>query len=639
MAYLTVLSGPVAGRTVFLDNQVFSIGRQASNDLELPDLSISRQHCVIEMQTAGPGARFFIRDLSSANGININGKSVTGSELQPGDRIQLGDCILRFDDDAAQVLIAEGDVMESTIQLGQAEVRRIETGPPLEPMPNADRYADDLKALLGISLALGGLHRFSEIQACFLERIVARIPARYAATVPLVSGELEESIRRAAQHIPGEDASSRQIGYLGVSRTVLERVWRTQEAILAAPQRNPCSLAEADSIRRSRTEAVIGAPAFSDDRLVGILYLSSTVAGAFDIHHLRLAVAAAGILGVALKRALRSEELERDNARLLSRVRIQHQLVGTSAETGRLLTEIQRVCATDATVLIFGETGTGKELAAQALHANSPRASRPLIAFNCAAFSERLIESELFGHERGAFSGAYGLKRGAFEQAHNSTLFLDEIGELPLPLQAKLLRSLETREIRRLGGDQPIRVDFRLPAATHRDLAAAVKAGLFRADLYYRLNVVAIAIPPLRERRRDILPLAEHFLEQLCGKTSRHIEGFSSAVRAYLERYDWPGNVRELRNAIERAVIAGASPFIEIEDLPESLTALPAPAGEPIPYKQSLLEARRKIILAAFQSAEGKHNRAAQLLGVHPNNLHRMLNELGLRDQLRRAVL
>jgi transcriptional regulator with GAF, ATPase, and Fis domain len=211
-----------------------------------------------------------------------------------------------------------------------------------------------------------------------------------------------------------------------VSRTVLERVLRTQEAFLAGPVRHQPLMTEAESIVRSGTEAVMAAPAFSDDELVGVVYFSSTLPMAFDIHHLRLGTAAAGILGIALKRALRAEELERENARLLSRVRIQHQIVGGSPETAKVLAEIQRVCATDTTVLILGDTGTGKELAAQALHANSSRASRPLVAFNCAAFSESLIESELFGHERGAFSGAYGLKRGIFEQAHNGTLFLEK---------------------------------------------------------------------------------------------------------------------------------------------------------------------------------------------------------------------
>jgi transcriptional regulator with PAS, ATPase and Fis domain len=371
--------------------------------------------------------------------------------------------------------------------------------------------------------------------------------------------------------------------------------------------------------------------------VASVIYLASAAAGSFDTHHLRLAAAAASILGAAVRRAMALEDLERENARLLSQVRIRHQIVGASPGIAKVLTDVQRICVTDATVLILGETGTGKELAAQAIHANSSRSSLPMIAVNCAAFTEGLMESELFGHERGAFSGAIALKRGIFEQAQGGTLFLDEIGELPIALQAKLLRVLESHEIRRVGGEKAIPVNFRLVAATHRDLREAVRSGAFRADLFYRLDVVSIRIPPLRERRQDILPLAEHFLAEFRRKTSRHIEGLAESTRAYLERYEWPGNVRELRNAIERTVIAGASPSIELEDLPDALMGCREPESEATPYKQALLEAKRKIVLAAFQAAEGKHTRAAELLGVHPNNLHRMLNELGIRDLAKKA--
>lgn len=636
MASLTFLTGPLAGRRVTLDTEFFSIGRQASNDLELPDLSVSRQHCVIESHITGVGPKFFVRDLSSANGVVVNAEPVTEHELRHGDRLQLGDCALRFDEDAPGVVLSETSVMESTFQLGSAEVRVIQACQIVESMPDAERYSDDLRTLLEISVRLGSLRQVSEIQSCFLQLIATRIPADHAAAIPIVSTELDRSIRRASQHATVEQGLKHP-PELSVSRTVLDRVLQRQEAIMACPLGNQNLFAGADSILRSGIQSVIAAPAFSGAELAGILYLASTSAKAFDLHHLRLATAAAGILGMALKRALASEELEAENARLMSRVRIAHEIIGASPEIIKVLMDIQRVSAADTTVLVLGETGTGKELVARALHANSARVSHPLIPFNCAAFTESLVESELFGHERGAFSGAIAMKRGLFEQARGGTLFLDEIGELQPSLQAKLLRVLESREIRRLGGEKAIPVDFRLIAATHRNLREAVKIGSFRADLFYRLDIVSITIPSLRDRRRDILPLADHFLDKFRSKTSRQILGLTAQVRAYLEHYDWPGNVRELRNAIERAVIAGASPYIEIEDLPDSLTGSPGDTGELIPYKESLLESRRRIVLSAFQSAEGKHSRAAQLLGVHPNNLHRMLNELGLRDQVRRV--
>ena len=629
MAHLIVLTGLLAGRVANIDGDSFPIGRLPANDLELPELSISRQHCVIEIQRAGGETHYRIRDLQSANGVKVNGRVVNECELQSGDRIQLGDCLLRFHEQEPRMLISEAADIESTFRLGPAEMRDIQAGIASGGMPETGRYGEDLKALLEISVALSDLRHVGEIQSRFLERIVARIPADYAAAIPIVSKDLESSIRRASQHARSEKSLAQ-----GISSTVLDQVLKTQEAILAGSMRNEYSPLTSESIAQSGAKAVLAVPALVHGEVASVIYLASASAGSFDAHHLRLAAAAASILGAAVRRAVALEELERENARLLSQVRICHQIVGTSPGIAKVLTDIQRICTSDATVLILGETGTGKELAAQAIHANSSRSSRPMLAVNCAAFNENLLESELFGHERGAFSGAIALKRGIFEQVQGGTLFLDEIGELPVSLQAKLLRVLECHEIRRVGGEKAMPVNFRLVAATHRDLREAVRNGAFRADLFYRLDVVAVRIPPLRERRQDILPLAEHFLAEFRRKTSRQMEGLAASTRAYLERYEWPGNVRELRNAIERAVIAGASPFIEIEDLPDALTGAQEVESEATPYKQALLEAKRKIVLGAFQAAEGKHPRAAELLGVHPNNLHRMLNELGLRNQM-----
>jgi transcriptional regulator with GAF, ATPase, and Fis domain len=638
MAKLTLLSGLFAGRVVPLDAECLSIGRQVSNDLDLPDLSISRHHCVIETVKNDAAARFVIRDLESANGVRVNGHRVLERELHYGDRIELGDCALLFEDDPSQMLIDDAAEFASTIQLAPAEVQQMHGGAAFDAMPDRERYSGDLSALLDMAVQLSSLSLVPEIQARFLERITARIPAEFAAAIPVISPDLEQCVRRANQYwFPGKDPSGGRPESV-VSRTILDRVLRTHQAMVAgASAADPSTLPQTDSIVRAGSRSILAAPAFANDELTGMIYFATPVPGAFDDHHLRLAAAAGTILGVALKRAVNYEEVHRENARLLSQVRIRHQIVGASSGITKVVADIQRVCSTNTTVLIVGETGTGKELVAEAIHANSPRASQCLVALNCAVFTESLIESELFGHERGAFSGAYASKRGVFEQAQGGTLFLDEIGELPVAMQAKLLRVLESREIRRVGGEKAISVDFRLVAATHRNLAEAVKMGAFRSDLYYRMNVVSITIPPLRERRQDIIPLAEYFLAEFRRKTLRHIEGFAPSTCKYLERYDWPGNIRELRNAIERAVIAGASPLVTIEDLPDSLSSAPVVAGEPIPYKQALLEARRKIVLEAFRAAGGTHSQAAELLGIHPNNLHRMLNELGLREQVRRT--
>jgi Nif-specific regulatory protein len=297
---------------------------------------------------------------------------------------------------------------------------------------------------------------------------------------------------------------------------------------------------------------------------------------------------------------------------------------------------IARVAATDSTVLIGGESGTGKELVARAIHQNSSRAAQPFIAINCAALTESLLESELFGHERGAFTGAVALKKGKFEMADGGTLFLDEVGELAPALQAKLLRVLQQQEFERVGGTRRIHVDVRILAATNRDLDAAVRAVNFRQDLYFRLNVISVTMPPLRERREDIPLLAAHFAKQFCQKMKRSPMAISEKARAALLRYDWPGNIRELENAIERAVVLGASDSILPEDLPEAVVELAAaaPSGSvssPGNYQAAVVEAKQRVVREALERAGGVITEAARLLDVHPNYLHRLMRNLQLR--------
>jgi len=307
-----------------------------------------------------------------------------------------------------------------------------------------------------------------------------------------------------------------------------------------------------------------------------------------------------------------------------------HDMVGDSAPMRGVYECIRKVAPRDSTVLITGETGTGKELAARAVHQNSPRAMRPFVAVNCAALTEPLLESELFGHEKGAFTGAYALKKGKFEVAEGGTIFLDEIGELAPALQAKLLRALQHHEFERVGGTRTIKMNVRLIAATNQDLQAAVAAGRFRQDLWYRLNVVGLTMPSLRERRADIPMLAAHFAAKY-GR-GRAVEISPDAVDA-MRAYDWPGNVRELENAIERAVVLGCSDKIVADDLPaavlQSSTALPRDGAA---YHRAVLDVKRRLILDAIDRSGGNYTAAARLLGINPTYLHRLVNNLQLRD-------
>jgi len=306
--------------------------------------------------------------------------------------------------------------------------------------------------------------------------------------------------------------------------------------------------------------------------------------------------------------------------------------VGESRKMLDVLQTILRVAPSGATVLIRGESGTGKEMAARAIHRNSSRASRPFVAINCAALPEQLIESELFGHEKGAFTGAYIQKKGRLELADGGTLFLDEVADLSLACQAKLLRMLQEREFERVGGNRAVRVDIRLIAATNKDLEGAVRNGSFRQDLFYRLNVVPLSMPPLRERREDIPLLARHFAARYSTQCKRPLMKISPEAIACLTQYDWPGNVRELENAIERAVVLASSETILPEDLPEAAIDTGAASSVGLgSFHDSVREAKRLTILKAVEQAGGSIAEAAAALGLQRTYLHRLMKNLDLK--------
>ncbi|MGO0123529.1 sigma-54-dependent transcriptional regulator [Desulfothermobacter acidiphilus] len=346
---------------------------------------------------------------------------------------------------------------------------------------------------------------------------------------------------------------------------------------------------------------------------------------------------------LTLKRAVEVEALAQE-ARALKKELAggapAEELLGRSPAMIEVFKEIGKFADTDYTVLIMGETGTGKELVAGALHRNSRRRQGPFVRINCAAIPENLLESELFGYEKGAFTGATSRKLGKFELAEGGTLFLDEIGEFPLTMQPKLLRVLQEKEFERVGGTKTVRVDVRIIAATNQDLERMVKEGSFREDLYYRLNVVTIRVPPLRERKEDISLLAEHFLRQAASRLGKPVQGFSSEALAILHSYDWPGNVRELRNVCERAVVLAQGMLVLPEDLPLTLREhreLGLEEGE-LAFKlrsgqtlaEILQDVERTVILKALQEHNFNRTRTAQALGISRRTLHLKLKEYGL---------
>jgi transcriptional regulator with GAF, ATPase, and Fis domain len=370
-------------------------------------------------------------------------------------------------------------------------------------------------------------------------------------------------------------------------------------------------------------------PLIAVERTIGVLYLTSA-SEAFREDHIFFTESISRIAAVTLENVQALDALRRENGRLKQELEPVRQLVGESRALTQLQDLLARIAKSESSVLIRGESGTGKEVVARTIHSHSARRDRPFVAINCAAIPETLLESELFGSEKGAFTGAVATRKGKLEAAADGTLLLDEIGELPLSMQAKLLRVLQQREFERVGGTVTLPLKARVLAATNKDLEKAIKAGEFRQDLYYRLNVVCVNVPALREHREDIPLLALYFASKYAQRAQRPIKGISREARALLLAYDWPGNVRELENAIEHAIVLGLTDEIVPEDLPIGIVEQQA-AELGSRYYDVLNEKKREVIRASLDQTQGSVPEAARLLGLHPKYLHRLIRNLGLR--------
>ena len=486
------------------------------------------------------------------------------------------------------------------------------------------RMARDVQGLLKVVSAINTIRGFIGLERPLFELILDVIPAERGALV-----FTEETVAL----LPPVMSWSRDLETrpLPICKQLTDRVLRDNAAIFSNDIKN-----HHDASHRS----AIAAPLIVFDRVLGFLYLdASDVKIRFDSGHLHLLMIIAGIAGTVLENMRHLQALEKENQWLREEVNVQHAMVGESSRMREIFQFIAKVAQSDSTVLLLGESGTGKELVARAIHQNSPRSHEPFVAINCAAITETLLESELFGYEKGAFTGASTQTRGKLEVAEGGTVFLDEIGELAGPLQAKLLRVLQEHEFTRVGGTRPIKLDVRLIAATNRNLEEAARQGIFRLDLFYRLNVVSKCMPPLRDRREDVPSLANHFVRKYSAKVGRRVRGISPEAEKCLLNYNWPGNVRELENAIEHAVVLGLTETVLPEDLPEPvLESAPtgsAAAGE---FHAAVAETKRHLIRAALAQAGGNHTKAAKSLGLQRNYLHLLILNLNLQDELKRSV-
>jgi Nif-specific regulatory protein len=589
------IAGSVEGGVFGLSDDHLSIGRDASNLLPIDDPSIAARHCRIRRRE---GEEYEIHDLGSSGATTVNGVPVTERTLVHGDQIGLGNC--RFVFWRWDGAVREDCPYRTTAATTEEAAAHSLTRCSLTTM---------LKIGASIQVARGA----KEIAQQWLEGIFEAIPAQHGGVLLFDSQSQEPCFASYRDRETGSTTTVRTY------RAIVEQARRGGAGVLAT----------------AGDFCVLAAPIITSARTLGVIYFDTAIPGVpFHEDHLELASSVGGILGLALENARRLEWLETENVRLQEASDIEDDMVGVSPRMHEVYQFVSKVAPSDSTVLIRGESGTGKELVARAIHRNSPRAGMPFLAINCAALTETLLESELFGHEKGAFTGAFAQKRGKLELADRGTVFLDEVGEMPLACQSRLLRLVQEREFERVGGTRQIRTDIRLIAATNRELEAAIECGTFRKDLYYRLNVVSLTLPPLRDRREDIPLLASHFVAKHGKRATRRVTGIAREALAYLKAHDWPGNVRDLENAIERAVVLGSTDLILAEDLPETvLEAAPHGTGPIGGYHETLRNEKARVILAALDQAGGSFTEAAKLLGIHPNYLHRLVRNLGLREK------
>jgi transcriptional regulator with GAF, ATPase, and Fis domain/pSer/pThr/pTyr-binding forkhead associated (FHA) protein len=581
-AELIVVNGPLAGTRFALGGAEVLVGRAPNSKVVLPEADVGWRHCTVRQQ----GDRYLVTDLRTSAGTYVNGMRTAERWLEDKDQIGIGKIILMF--------------------------RSGEVAPDATAIP----LAADAKPVLLAACSLVFLFRalaatIGEEQNRLLQNQIVRLVQDLVPTQQgvLLLGNTSDDLR--ARFADG--AANYQFNFDSAIVRVCE-----------------------EGAFEDLAGGMVGVP----------LYLSGALGGCLVIRihdrererltaHLETLTAVATLAAFGFEANQEVETLKAENALLQEQIATNTGIVGTSPVIKRLLGMIDRVAPRDTTVLITGESGTGKELIARALHQKSNRHDRPFVAVNCAALGEHLFESELFGHEKGSFTGAISLKRGRFEMAQGGTIFLDEVGELAQGLQAKLLRVLQQREFERVGGTQAYPLDIRVIAATNRNLVEDINQGKFREDLYHRLNVVNLQSPPLRERREDIPVLAQYFLQRYTERCKRAVHGLAPEAEAMILAYNWPGNVRELENAMERAVALGVSDWVLPEDLPESLLET-APRDSGTRYHHSVGQAKCDAILDAYIQGNFDYKQAAKVLGLHPNYLLRLVRNLGLREEINR---
>jgi Nif-specific regulatory protein len=620
--------------------QRYTLGRSATNRVVLKDDLCSREHA----EVAFADGRWRVRDLDSLNGTRVNGERLDSEwELAANDEVHLGRTSLIFVEDMAQLPdlpaappVAEGVSIKKRLGQTRFLTPLPPTGTPPAPPPEQTpapnvrhNISRDLALLYRLALDMGSAASYQDLVQIVLDGLLEGIPADVGAVLSVKEGRELELI--AYRH---RDPKAKT--YNRVSEFVSNEVLASKEAVLAEDVDRDRYLRGRESLQEFGATSLICAPVMFGDRVLGLIHLYCLdPMRALNSEDLEFTVALAKQLGAVTHQMQRQASLFSENQLLRDQLRVESELVGTSPAMKAIEAQIARVAGTNATVLIRGESGAGKELVARAIHYSSQRKEGPFVCLNCAALTETLLESELFGHEKGAFTGATEKKIGKFEAADHGTIFLDEIGEMTIGTQAKLLRVLEGHPYERVGGNTPIRVDVRVVSATNQPLEKALQEGTFRRDLFFRLQVVEMRVPPLRERKSDVVLLANHFLKRFVRETGRKIRGFTPAALKKMEEYHWPGNVRELRNVVERAVALGLGPMLDAQDI--WLSSLEA--GGPVPlvqqppaYQPMSLEAvEKEHILRTLQYTEWNKSQAASILNIERSTLDRKIKAYELK--------
>ncbi len=626
---------------------VTTIGRAPTNRIVIPDDLCSRHHCEVFFNSG----RWIVRDLESRNGTMIGEVRVTkDTPLIEGDEIRIGEFFLVFTSDISRSkehfldLDENTDTFDGSRKKSSAATEpeivyrrrktRYHSGGSAEEI-GRDRNTQELARLYRLALDMGAAKDAKLLSEVVLDGLLDALHVDIGAVLLLprnVEKPATSQLRLVAYRSKGNEV------YQKVSSSLTDSVLQEWQAILARDIPNDSQLGGHESLQKLQASSVICAPIRTTSTIHGVIHLYTTHGSkTLDADDLEYALAVADQCALALDHLQERESLEDGLARawneadsLRNQLAIESDLVGDSPAMQALRESIARVAPTNATVLIRGESGVGKELIARGIHFGSDRRSGPYVCMNCAALSESLLESELFGHEKGSFTGATSRKIGKFEQAHRGTLFLDEVGEMSLSIQAKFLRVLEGHPFERVGGNTPIEVDVRVVAATNRDLEQMVEEKLFRRDLFFRLFVVEIAAPSLRQHPSDIPMLATYFLQKFTTKVGRRTRGFTEDGMRKLCVYEWPGNVRELQNTIERSVILARGDLIEAEDIHLStLTLSSTPeAIQPVvavTADQSLDRLEREHILSTLERTNWNKSLAAQILGIERSTLDRKL--------------